>query len=112
TKIKFTRPRPPPAVWRGRRRASRPTMKGRPPRRRRNRIFDLMRTAERPLSSRPPRHPLEGIAILQIIPSLEGGGSERSVIEHVEALAEVGAHPLVATQGGRLIGEMQAKGGV
>ncbi|WP_342359727.1 glycosyltransferase family 4 protein [Terrarubrum flagellatum] len=71
-----------------------------------------MRTPASSLASRAPRHPLEGVTVLQIIPNLDGGGSEQSVLEHVAALAEVGARPLVATRGGRLIGEMQAKGGV
>ena len=64
------------------------------------------------LASRTQRHALEGVTVLQVIPNLDGGGSEQSVLEHVAALAEVGARPLVATRGGRLIGEMQARGGV
>lgn len=58
------------------------------------------------------RHPLEGLTILQIIPQLQGGGAERSVIDGAEALASVGARALVASRGGRLVGELQAKGGI
>lgn len=64
------------------------------------------------LASRAPRHALEGVTVLQIIPNLDGGGSEQSVLEHVAALVDVGARPVVATRGGRLVGEMQARGGV
>ena len=55
---------------------------------------------------------LAGRTILQIIPDLEAGGAERTTIDVAAALAEAGARPLVATQGGRLISELQAKGGV
>ena len=57
-------------------------------------------------------HALEGRAILQIIPDLEAGGAERTTIDIAEGLNAVGARALVATEGGRLIGELQAKGGV
>ncbi len=56
-------------------------------------------------------HPLSGTTILQIIPSLDAGGAERTTIDIAEALARLGARALVATQGGRMIGELQAKGG-
>ena len=57
-------------------------------------------------------HALEGRAILQIIPDLEAGGAERTTIDIAEALNRNGARALVATEGGRLIGELQAKGGI
>jgi glycosyltransferase involved in cell wall biosynthesis len=57
-------------------------------------------------------HPLAGRTILQIIPELEAGGAERTAVDVAEALAQVGARALVATEGGRLVGELQAKGGV
>lgn len=66
-------------------------------------------------TSAPPRvpsHPLEGRTILQIIPDLEAGGAERTTIDIAEALNRAGARALVATEGGRLIGELQAKGGI
>ena len=70
-----------------------------------------MRSVASSLSHRA-RHPLEGVTVLQIIPNLDGGGSEQSVLDHVNALVDVGARALVATRGGRLVGEMQTRGGV
>ncbi len=57
-------------------------------------------------------HPLSGRTILQIIPELSAGGAERTAVDVAAALAEVGARALVATEGGRLVGELQAKGGI
>jgi glycosyltransferase involved in cell wall biosynthesis len=57
------------------------------------------------------RHMLAGRTILQIIPELETGGAERTTVDIAEALAAVGARAAVATEGGRLVGELQAKGG-
>lgn len=57
-------------------------------------------------------HPLAGRTILQIIPELEAGGAERTAVDIAEGLAHAGARALVATEGGRLVGELQAKGGV
>ena len=59
-----------------------------------------------------PASVLEGRTILQIIPDLEAGGAERTTIDIAEALNRCGARALVATEGGRLVGELQAKGGV
>ena len=56
--------------------------------------------------------PLTGVTVLQIIPALEAGGAERTTVDVAAALAEAGARPLVATEGGRLVGELQAKGGI
>ncbi|MEN3930083.1 glycosyltransferase family 4 protein [Microvirga sp. W0021] len=58
------------------------------------------------------KHPLAGRTILQIIPELEAGGAERTAVDIAAGLAHVGARALVATEGGRLVGELQAKGGV
>ncbi len=55
---------------------------------------------------------LKGRTILQIIPRLDAGGAERTTVDIAEALAAVGARALVATEGGRLASELQAKGGV
>ena len=55
---------------------------------------------------------LVGRTVLQIIPRLDAGGAERTTIDIAAALAEAGARPLVATEGGRLISELQANGGV
>ncbi|KAB1076105.1 glycosyltransferase family 4 protein [Methylobacterium planeticum] len=56
--------------------------------------------------------PLAGARILQIIPELDAGGAERTTVDVAAALAAAGAKALVATEGGRLVGELQAKGGV
>jgi glycosyltransferase involved in cell wall biosynthesis len=57
-------------------------------------------------------HPLAGQTILQIIPDLEAGGAERTAVDVAAGLAHAGARALVATEGGRLVGELQAKGGI
>jgi len=57
-------------------------------------------------------HPLAGRTILQIIPELEAGGAERTTVDVAEGLAHAGARALVATEGGRLVGELQTKGGI
>lgn len=57
------------------------------------------------------RHALSGRTVLQIIPELDAGGAERTTVDVAAALAAAGARALVATQGGRLVGELQAKGG-
>lgn len=57
-------------------------------------------------------HPLAGRTVLQVVPELETGGAERTTVDVAAGLAAVGARALVATQGGRLVGELQAKGGV
>ena len=57
-------------------------------------------------------HPLGGRTILQIIPELEAGGAERSAVDIAAGLTRAGARAVVATEGGRLVGELQAKGGI
>lgn len=57
-------------------------------------------------------HPLGGRTILQIIPDLDAGGAERTAVDIAKGLTEAGARALVATEGGRLVAELQAKGGV
>src|SRR5215213_5996074 len=57
-------------------------------------------------------HTLTGRTVLQIVPELEAGGAERTTIDIAAGLVAAGARALVATKGGRLIGELQAKGGV
>jgi glycosyltransferase involved in cell wall biosynthesis len=58
------------------------------------------------------RHPLAGSTILQIVPKLDAGGAERATIEIAASLAEIGARALVASRGGRMVSELQAKGGI
>jgi glycosyltransferase involved in cell wall biosynthesis len=57
-------------------------------------------------------HRLTGRTVLQIIPEMDAGGAERTTVDMAEALSHRGARALVATEGGRLIGELQTKGGV
>lgn len=55
--------------------------------------------------------PLSGKTVLQIIPELDSGGAERTTLEIADALVRAGARALVAADGGRLVGELQALGG-
>ncbi|MGQ0741418.1 MAG: glycosyltransferase family 4 protein [Alphaproteobacteria bacterium] len=50
-------------------------------------------------------------AVLQVIPMLDAGGSERTTIEIAEALAREGFRALVASEGGRMEKELEAVGG-
>jgi len=50
-------------------------------------------------------------AILQIVPSLDTGGAERSTVEIATALNAEGFRPLVASEGGRMVAELVAAGG-
>lgn len=54
---------------------------------------------------------LQGATIMQIIPELEAGGAERTTVDIAGGLVHAGARALVATTGGRLVAELQAKGG-
>ncbi len=63
-------------------------------------------------TSAQSKHALAGRTILQIVPELRSGGAERATIEIAAALAAIGARPLVASFGGRLVSELQAKGGI
>lgn len=51
-----------------------------------------------------------GPTILQIIPNLDTGGAELATIEIADALIRSGARALVATEGGRLSGDLEALG--
>lgn len=55
---------------------------------------------------------LAGFTILQILPELSAGGAEQTTIDIAAALAEAGARALVASESGRLVSELQAKGGI
>ncbi len=54
---------------------------------------------------------LSGRAVLQVIPSLEGGGAETTTLEITEALVAANARALVASQGGALASRIEALGG-
>lgn len=58
------------------------------------------------------RDALVGRTVLQIIPQLDAGGAERTTIDVAAALIDAGARALVASEGGRLVPELQAKGGL
>jgi glycosyltransferase involved in cell wall biosynthesis len=55
---------------------------------------------------------LAGRTVLQIVPDLQSGGAERAAIDMAEALAQLGCRSLVASRGGRMVSELQSKGGV
>ncbi len=57
-------------------------------------------------------HRLAGRTILQVTAALADADSDSAVIDVASALADVGARPLVAGPAGRLVSELQAKGGV
>lgn len=49
--------------------------------------------------------------ILQVIPALDAGGAERTTVEITAALSQAGFAPLIASEGGRMEGELKAAGG-
>ena len=49
--------------------------------------------------------------ILQVIPQLDAGGAERTTLEVAQAIIAAGGRAIVASQGGRLEGELKALGG-
>lgn len=59
----------------------------------------------------PDPHDLAGRTILQVIPELDGGGAETTVVEITEALRAAGANALIASAGGGLVDKLQALGG-
>ena len=64
------------------------------------------------ISPRSGASMLAGKTVLQIIPELNAGGAERTTIDIAGALVNAGARALVASEGGRLVGQLQARGGV
>jgi glycosyltransferase involved in cell wall biosynthesis len=55
---------------------------------------------------------LAGRTALQIVPDLHSGGAERTTVDVAAALCEAGARCLVASRGGRMVSELQSKGGI
>lgn len=55
---------------------------------------------------------ISGRTVLQIVPDLQSGGVERTTLDVAEALWRAGARSLVASRGGRLVSELQMRGGV
>lgn len=64
-----------------------------------------------PLAAAPDQT-LAGKTVLQIVPDLQSGGAERATIDTAEALCQMGGRSLVASRGGRMVSELQSKGGV
>lgn len=63
---------------------------------------------------RSDAHPMRfasPMIVLQVIPELDAGGAERTTLEVAEAIVQAGGRALVASQGGRLEGELAALGG-
>ncbi|MBB4658597.1 glycosyltransferase family 4 protein [Parvularcula dongshanensis] len=54
---------------------------------------------------------LSGACILQVIPALEAGGAERTVLEVAEGIIGAGGRVLVASEGGRLVPALTGLGG-
>lgn len=50
--------------------------------------------------------------ILQVIPELQTGGAERTVLEMAQAIIAAGGHAIVFTNGGRMETELAAMGGI
>ncbi|MBI5013141.1 MAG: glycosyltransferase, partial [Methylocystis sp.] len=68
--------------------------------------------SQHPATIAAPGQRLAGRTILQIVPDLQSGGAERATVDVAEALSRVGARCLVASRGGRMVSELQSKGGV
>jgi glycosyltransferase involved in cell wall biosynthesis len=49
--------------------------------------------------------------IIQVIPELDAGGAELSACEISKAVVEAGGHSLIASQGGRLVKQIERDGG-
>jgi glycosyltransferase involved in cell wall biosynthesis len=54
---------------------------------------------------------LTGMHVLQVVPTLEAGGVEQGTLDVARMLVRVGARASVASWGGRLVGELQQRGG-
>ena len=59
----------------------------------------------------PHGKPDSAPAVLQIVPSLDTGGAERTTIDIAKALVARGTRALVISEGGRLKGELASAGG-
>ena len=51
------------------------------------------------------------LTVVQLLPSLQSGGVERSTLEIAQALVEAGHRAIVVSAGGRLLPQLQATGG-
>src|SRR5438105_15919621 len=50
------------------------------------------------------------LVVLQVTPSLDAGGSERTTLDVARAITAAGGKALIATAGGRLVSEAQRAG--
>lgn len=57
-------------------------------------------------------HPLSGVTVLQVLAELDTSLAAQAAIETAAALERVGAVPLVAADGGSMVSELQARGGI
>lgn len=55
--------------------------------------------------------PPNQLSVLQVLPALEGGGVERGTVEITQAIAASGGRALVASAGGRMVGQVERAGG-
>jgi glycosyltransferase involved in cell wall biosynthesis len=55
--------------------------------------------------------PPNPFTILQVLPALESGGVERGTVEITQAIAAAGGRALVASAGGRMVGQVERAGG-
>ena len=61
-----------------------------------------------------PRHPAQSpraLTVLIAVPTLESGASDLNALTLTQYLASHGHHPIVVSQGGRLVPEIVAVGG-
>ena len=54
--------------------------------------------------------PAKLLTVVQLIPALNSGGAERSVLEIARALVQAGHRSVVISAGGRLVAQLQAEG--
>ena len=54
---------------------------------------------------------MNGKTVLQVIPTLESGGAERTVIDIVSGISAAGGRALVTSAGGRLVNDVEKAGG-
>jgi len=55
--------------------------------------------------------PPNPFTILQVLPALESGGVERGTVEITQAIGAAGGRALVASAGGRMVGQVERAGG-
>ncbi|MBI1391908.1 MAG: glycosyltransferase [Alphaproteobacteria bacterium] len=62
-------------------------------------------------TTQPLLNRLDGRCVLQVIPALDAGGAERTVVEVAQAVISAGGRALVASEGGRLVEQLRTVGG-